>query len=115
MAKHELTKATDIPYKVRRELYKRDDCRCVLCGRYNDVEVAHYISRAQLGRGIVQNLVLLCKKCHMDYDGTKRKEIKPILAAYLSACYKHWDESKLTYNKYAWLEVDDETDRPAED
>lgn len=93
------TKALQIPIKVKRIVYERDGGRCVLCGAPGD-PVAHYISRAQGGLGIEQNVLTLCCRCHREYDqGPNRRAIKSQLADYLKSRYPAWDETKLTYRK----------------
>lgn len=94
--KSKLTKATDISQQVRQQVKERDKY-CVLCGSSYNLEIAHFISRKRLGLGVKENLVLLCRRCHYDYDmTTKRAEIQGILRDYLSRFY---DETKLKYKK----------------
>ncbi|GHU51701.1 hypothetical protein AGMMS49975_05980 [Clostridia bacterium] len=93
-------KSTDISTKSRIAVHDRDGYSCVYCGRSDwGIELAHYISRAQGGLGIPQNLVSLCVKCHREYDGAERNEIKPFLENYLMSAYPDWNESKLYYRK----------------
>ena len=93
------TKALTISPKVKRLVYERDGGLCVLCGAPGD-PVAHYISRAQGGLGVEQNIVTLCHHCHRAYDqGIYREAIRGALAAYLARCYPGWDEEKLIYRK----------------
>ena len=93
------TKALQIPIKVKRIVYERDGGRCVLCGAPGD-PVAHFISRAQGGLGVEQNVVTLCCRCHREYDqGTARKTIRSQIWEYLKSKYKGWNEKNLTYSK----------------
>lgn len=93
------TKALQIPQRVKYTVYDRDGGRCIMCGAPGD-PVAHYISRAQGGLGIEQNIVTLCCRCHREYDqGPHRRVIKSQLADYLRSRYPGWDETKLTYRK----------------
>ena len=81
-------------------MWERDNHRCILCGSYNAAPVAHYISRAQGGLGIEQNIVTLCDKCHRDYDQTAlRRLYRTQIRQYLFRQYTDWDESKLFYKK----------------
>lgn len=59
--KHKLTKATEIPMKVKKVVWERDNHKCIYCNKYVDVYYAnsHYIKRSQLGLGIEQNIVIL--------------------------------------------------------
>lgn len=105
----ERTEALSIPQGVKREVAKRDSCDgwpcCVLCGKpaptrnYLAFSNAHYISRAQGGLGIVENILTLCPGCHRDYDGDKRNDLKPILRIYLANQHDGWDEKKLKYRR----------------
>ena len=50
--------------------------------------------------GIEENVLTLCRRCHMAYDGAKRKELRPVLREYLREHYPEWDESGLVYQKW---------------
>lgn len=104
------TKSLGITIAVKEEVAERDSfggypC-CLVCGRpaptYNRLAFsnAHFISRAQGGLGIEQNILTLCPQCHTRYDST---EERPILRAffkrYLQEQYPDWDEEQLTYRK----------------
>jgi hypothetical protein len=95
-----ISKACDISPKVRREVTERDEGRCIVCGSYRMLQVAHYIPRSLLGLGIPQNLGLMCARCHFNYDnGFYHKEYKNLFRTYLMTKYPEWDESKLIYSK----------------
>lgn len=108
--RHKMTVACDISPEVRKVVYERDSVDgcpvCIVCGNPRNLEVAHYISRAQGGMGIPENLVTLCKKCHMEYDGHGRNYqiIKPLIEAYLQSHYPFWCKAELTYNKHDYLD-----------
>ncbi len=100
------SKATDIPQSVKEIVWARDKGRCVVCGNnYNVMPNAHYISRANGGLGIEQNVVTLCtnfteNKCHYRYDfgsRAEREEIGEKIESYLKSQYPDWDKEKLKY------------------
>ena len=103
------TTALGIPRRVKAAVAERDSVEgwpcCILCGRPSPVRAplafscAHYISRAHGGLGIEENILTLCWDCHRDYDGERRRELRPILARHLREHYDGWDENKLTYQK----------------
>ena len=107
---HTRTKALGITIRVKEEVADRDSfdgypC-CVLCGLPAPVNNrlafsnAHYISRAQGGRGVEENILTLCPECHRRYDQTTdRAMLKPFFGRYLKSHYPEWDESKLVYKK----------------
>lgn len=96
---HKQTKATSIPAATKQAVRERDGGRCVLCGRPGN-PWCHYISRAQGGLGIEQNIVTLCDKCHRRFDqSTDRAALKEALANYLRSKYPGWDEKNLIYRK----------------
>lgn len=102
---HKRTKALAISKAVKAAVYARDGGCCVLCGSPYGLPVCHYISRAQSGLGIEENIVTLCADCHREYDqGYNRQEIREELRAYLERHYPDWDESKLIYNKWSDLQ-----------
>lgn len=104
------SKATDIPQKVKREVWERDNHRCIICGSSQAMPNAHYISRANGGLGIPENIVTLCTMggCHHKYDNGTREEreaIREKIEAYLRSIYPEWDPEKLVYRKYDFCEV----------
>ena len=101
-------KATDISQKVKKIVWERDGGRCVVCGNsYNVMPNAHYVSRANGGLGVEENIVTLCteltqNQCHRKYDfGSKaeREIIGQQIENYLKSKYSDWNKLKLTYKK----------------
>ena len=93
---------TSISKQVYRRVKERDGGCCVVCGKPWTIQCAHYISRAQGGLGIPQNLVMLCVDCHRAYDGTEREVYGEMIRDYLKGWYKDWDEKDLVYDKWDW-------------
>ena len=103
------TKSLSIPREVKRAVAARDSVDgwpcCILCGRPAPTDAplafscAHYISRAQGGLGIEENILTLCPRCHREFDGVKRKELRPILTRHLKENYENWNEKNLTYQR----------------
>lgn len=95
-----ISKACDISDKVRKQVLERDGYCSILSGKRENIQIAHYISRARLGLGIPENLVCLTAQEHYDFDnGNKHKEIKTFIENYLKYHYPDWDEKKLVYKK----------------
>ena len=104
------TKARDFDRKTKIAIANRDSIDgwpcCVYCGRpapdilaYSN---AHFISRAQMGRGVEQNGLTLCPICHMRYDQTtERPKMRQFFREYLMEHYDDWDEENLIYRKDA--------------
>lgn len=104
------TQALAITPEVKRAVARRDSIGdwpcCVWCGRPAPTEnptaysCAHFISRAQGGLGIEENILTLCPDCHRLYDATeKRMLLRAYFAYYLRVQYGDWNEEKLTYTK----------------
>ena len=103
------TEALSIPRLVKKRVAHRDSVDgwpcCILCGRTAPTSNplafsnAHYISRAQGGLGIEENILTLCWDCHRAYDGPERNTMRPILRRYLREYYDDWNEEDLTYQK----------------
>jgi len=55
---------TPIPSSVKREVWRRDEGRCVECGRNGKLEFDHIIPLSEGGSDTVRNLQLLCEKCN---------------------------------------------------
>jgi len=103
------TEALAISQAVKAAVAERDsvDGRpcCIWCGRPAPAPLAysnaHFISRAQGGLGVEENILTLCPACHRIYDQTAAREsMRPILRRYLRERYPEWDEKKLTFEKY---------------
>lgn len=99
MAKSKRTRALSISPAVREAVTERDGGMCIWCGRPGD-PVAHYISRAQGGLGIEQNILTLCPECHRRYDQSHRRgEMRAVFRQYLMEHYPGWDENELIYRR----------------
>lgn len=99
--KSERSRACDIPQAVKRAVWARDRGRCILCGNKAAMPSAHFISRAEGGLGIEQNIVTLCGECHDEYDKTThRKAIRDEIRQYLITKYgEEWKEENLYYKR----------------
>jgi 5-methylcytosine-specific restriction endonuclease McrA len=97
--KSKRTKACAISKAVKEAVWERDGGRCIICGSYNASPNSHYIKRSQGGLGVEENITTMCLRCHEDFEGRKRAELKPLVAAYLSKKHIGWCESKLIYKK----------------
>lgn len=94
------TKKTAIPARVKERVWARDDGRCVWCGSSWASPCAHYISRAQGGLGVEENILTLCDHCHREYDqGTNRASMRIYFRQYLKDKYPDWQEDNLVYKK----------------
>lgn len=93
---------THIPKEVRERVYERDSydgCPCcVWCGRPKYVEVHHFIERSRGGRGIEENLVCLCKRCHTSIHNGDA-DLQNFIRSYLSEKYDGWTEESLIARK----------------
>lgn len=95
------TKACSITPKVKRIVWERDQERCIFCGSpYANAE-AHVVPRSKGGLGVEENIITVCRQCHMKLDQTtKRPMMLEYAKAYLKAFYEDWDEERLIYRKY---------------
>lgn len=93
------TKALSIKPRVKAAVEMRDMGACIFCGMPGRGE-AHFISRAQGGLGIEENLLTVCRSCHDRMDNsTDRKEMLRTAEEYLRIRYPYWDRSLLIYEK----------------
>ena len=96
--KHKLTKATEIPLKVKKEVWERDNHKCIYCSKEVPLSCAnsHYIKRL----GIPQNIVCACPICHDRYDfGINVQDMINYTREYLKSKYVVWNEEILKYKK----------------
>lgn len=56
--------SANIDAKTRREVYRRDDYQCALCGSTTQLQIHHYIHRILGGGNSPHNLITLCSICH---------------------------------------------------
>lgn len=97
------TKATNIPPKVKRIVYDRDDGKCIICGRFGLPE-AHVVPRSKGGLGVEQNIVTLCRECHDRMDNsTDRPWMIQQCKEYLIRYYGGWNENDCTYKRWSLL------------
>lgn len=50
---------------IRKDVFERDDWKCVNCGSRHRIECDHIIPRDRDGESDWDNLQTLCRKCHM--------------------------------------------------
>lgn len=94
------TKALQIPMKVKRKVFERDNGCCIWCGMPGD-PVCHYIAKSQGGKGIEQNILTGCYKCHTAFDQSdQRYAYREIARDYLMSKYPDWKEEELYYKKW---------------
>lgn len=97
---HRRTKALAISKAVKDRVWERDGHECVICGSRYAFPEAHFISRAQGGLGVEENILTLCRNCHDRYDNSpQRAEIREVLRDYLKRLYPDLDEDNLIYRK----------------
>ncbi|MBR4789476.1 MAG: HNH endonuclease [Treponema sp.] len=53
-----------IPSAVKREVFLRDQGRCVICGSRENIEFDHELPFSKGGSSTVRNIRLLCQKCN---------------------------------------------------
>lgn len=103
--KSERSKFCEFDKKTRKEIYIRDNYRCIYCGGTFGLGIAHvFVSRAHGGKGCKENGVLLCIICHTALDNgnnaEKRLNIDNYCCNYLYSNYGKIDKQKLIYDKW---------------
>lgn len=102
--KHKLTKATEIPKKVKMIVWERDEHRCIFCKTPVEWNYAnsHYIKRSHSGLGIEpKNIMTNCDRCHKLFEESiYREQMKEYARNYLKSKYDDWSEKDLVYKKY---------------
>ena len=100
-------RACNIPRRVKAAVWERDGGECVICHSSNAAPNAHLIRRSRGGLGVEQNILTLCGKCHDKYDSGRQDETDELycwLKAYLMSQYPGWNEKRLVYNKFAYMD-----------
>lgn len=100
------TKETTITPKIRQEVMERDR-QCVSCGKSNNLTIAHvWINRSHGGKGIPENLAVLCLSCHHEYDNGKKEQQdyqRAVVQLYMMNLYGSPDLNKIKYTKHGDL------------
>lgn len=118
MGKSKQARAREFSPKARKEIIRRDNGECIFCQKGYRMEgagwmekevkgIMHYIPRAKNGLGIPENGAVGCQYHHNMMDNGRqgrRGEMLGILREYLKGFYPDWDEEKLTYSKWDFLE-----------
>lgn len=101
--KHKLTKHTEIPLKVKKEVWERDNHKCIFCGKEVPLFDAnsHYIKRSHNGLGIPENIMTNCDGCHNKFDDSiLRKSMLIKARIHFKSKYEDWNEDDLIYKKW---------------
>lgn len=97
------SKACEISQTTKEKVWKRDNERCIFCGKWvpKTFANAHFIKRSQGGLGIEQNVVTLCLDCHYQEDhGLNTEQYEKYIEKYLKRIYgSEWNREKLIYKK----------------
>lgn len=102
--KHKLTKATEIPKKIKLIVWERDNHECIFCHTPVSWHYAnsHYIKRSHSGLGIEpKNIMTNCARCHKLFEESiYREQMKAYAKNYFINIYEDWSEECLVYRKY---------------
>lgn len=92
---------TSISMRVYKEVVKRDNHHCVVCGKIRRLHCHHVIHRSEMGKGVPENLVMLCEECHYNIHNNPRlmNNLNEYVMAYLKHHYKDWSKDKVTFKK----------------
>lgn len=98
---HNRTKATSITKDIRIHVLERDIWRCVHCQSPYQLTIAHaYINRSHGGKGIPENLCVLCMHCHHAYDNGKKQEQDIVKQSVIQHMQQHYGKANLEHIKY---------------
>ena len=98
--KSERSRACDIPDKVKEIVWERDRRHCIVCGSRYAKPNAHFISRAQGGLGIPENVVTMCRAHHHVYDQTtERFSFREFIREYLNRFYPDFTDEQRTFKR----------------
>jgi hypothetical protein len=97
------SKACDITPNIRQQVFNRDK-KCINCGSNHMLTIAHvYVSRAHGGKGVMNNLAVLCTKCHGHLDNGKLQEkmiVKFNVERYMERIYGKPNLDEIKFRKW---------------
>jgi HNH endonuclease len=76
-----------ISRETREQVLARSENRCAIRGRASDLEIAHLVALSEGGDSSVDNLLALCRSCHVALDGNPTISIEE-LRRQRSAAYR---------------------------
>ncbi|MCY4019266.1 MAG: HNH endonuclease signature motif containing protein [Chloroflexi bacterium] len=59
---------------LRRQVFDRDDWKCVQCGRRANLECDHKLAQHFGGTHEMENLQTLCRRCHKRKSRSERRQ-----------------------------------------
>ena len=97
-------KACAIPHTVKKKVWERDNL-CSIFPPHSPYAFpeCHYISRANSGKGIEENIFTATREEHRLFDsGTKeeRDYMRKYARAYFESIYPNWNEDDLVYDRW---------------
>lgn len=99
MYKSRRSQATDISKSVKDKVWDRDCHRCIFCGSPSARPEAHIVPRSAGGVGVEQNIITVCRRCHMLLDqSTKRPKMLKQAKHYIEHIYGKIDWSEFIYD-----------------
>lgn len=118
MKKSKRARATEFTDSARVQIVHRDKAKCIFCEMNYQMaadkdwqmqikEIMHYIPRSKGGLGIPENAAVGCRYHHNMLDNGHdghREEMLQMFQGYLRSKHKGWNEEKLIYNKWNFLE-----------
>ena len=98
--KSKRTTTFDISPQAKASVRSRDK-ECIFCGRTGH-DIMHYIPRLSGGLGIVQNLALGCRQCHMNLDQTTKREVMlKHFKEHLDKHYPNFEDNQRVFKKWS--------------
>lgn len=78
-----------LPEALRQAVFFRDDWMCRACGNRRTLDPHHVIYRSHGGKDELNNLLILCRRCHDD-EHEKRLRIEIITVLSTDLDVKFW-------------------------
>jgi len=92
-----------VPYRIKRDVYERDNHTCLVCGTTENLTIDHIKPRIMGGTNNINNLQTLCKHCNLEKGieviDYRNNNIKPLIER------KKSEYVFLKFTKYDGLEI----------
>jgi 5-methylcytosine-specific restriction endonuclease McrA len=96
------TKAHSFTDKIKKDVMKRCEHKCELCGHKGTIEIDHFIPKEKGGQSTMENANALCARCN---DRKCSKEPEKFMAEEFDRLFKYFGDRGMTDNMVEFIKT----------